>query len=43
MGGKAKSRYHLDILKVNKLKHSYIRVMKLENNGLAGECLKNNH
>jgi hypothetical protein len=30
MGGKAKSRCHLGMLKVNKLRHSYLNVMKLE-------------
>ena len=43
MGGKAKSRCRLGILKVNKLRHSYISVMNLENNGPAGECLNNNN
>ena len=42
MGGKAKSRCHLGMLKVNKLKHSHLNVMKLENYGPTGECLNNN-
>jgi hypothetical protein len=29
MGGKAKSRSHLGMLKVNKLRDSYLNVMKL--------------
>jgi len=28
---------------VNRLRHGYLNVMKLENCGLTGECLKNNH
>jgi hypothetical protein len=31
MGGKAESRCHLDVLKVNKLRHSYLNVMKSGN------------
>jgi hypothetical protein len=36
MGDKAKSRYRLGMLKVNKLRHSYLNVMKLENYGPIG-------
>jgi hypothetical protein len=43
MGGKAKSRCRLGMLKVNKLWQSYLNVMKLENYGTVGECLNNNH
>jgi hypothetical protein len=43
MGGKAKSRGHLAMLKINKLRHSYLNAMKLENYGPTGECLNNNH
>ncbi len=43
MSGKAKSRCHLGMLKVNKLRQSYLNVMKLENYGPKGECLNNNH
>ncbi len=43
MGSKAKSRCRLGMLKVNKMKHSYLNVMKFENYGLTGECLNNNH
>jgi hypothetical protein len=43
MGGKAKSRCHLGMLKANKLRHSYLNVMKLENYGTTGECLNNNN
>jgi hypothetical protein len=39
MGGKAKSRCRLGMLKVNKLRRSYLNVMKLENYGATGECL----
>ncbi len=28
---------------VNRLRHSYLNVMKLENCGPIGECLKDNH
>jgi hypothetical protein len=28
---------------VNRLRHSYLNVMKLENYSPTGECLKNNH
>jgi hypothetical protein len=28
---------------VNRLRHSYLNVMKLENCGPTGECLKDNH
>jgi hypothetical protein len=31
------------MLKVNKLRHSYLNVMKLGNYGPTGECLNNNH
>ncbi len=41
MGGKAKSRCRLGMLKVNNLKHSYLNVMKLGNYCLMGECLNN--
>ncbi len=45
MGGKAKSRYQLGMLKVNKLRHNYlnVNVMKLESYGPIGECLNNDH
>ncbi len=43
MGGKAKSRCRLGMLKVNKLRHNSHDVMKLENYGPTGECLNNNH
>jgi len=43
MGGKAKSRCHFGMPKVNTLRHSYLNVMKLENYGFTGECLNNNH
>ncbi len=43
MGGKAKSRCNLSMLKVNRLRHSYPNVMKLENYGPTRECLNNNH
>ncbi len=33
----------LGMVKVNKLRHSYVNVMKLENYGPTGECLNNNH
>ncbi len=36
MGGKAKSRCHLGILKVSKLRHNYLNVMKLEYYGAKG-------
>jgi len=42
MGGKAKFRYRLGMLKVNILKHRYLNVMKLENYGLTREHLNNN-
>ncbi len=41
--GKSNYRYHLGMLKVNKLRQSYLNVMKLENYGFTGECLNNNH
>jgi hypothetical protein len=41
--GKAKSGCHLGMLKVNKLRHSYLNVMKLENYGPTGGCLNDNH
>jgi hypothetical protein len=41
MGGKGKSRFHMGML--NKLRYSYLNVMKLENYGPTGECLNNNH
>jgi len=28
---------------VNRLRHNYLNVMKLENCGPTGECLKDNH
>jgi hypothetical protein len=43
MGGKAKSRCHFCMLKVSKLRNSYLNVMKLENYGHTGEFLNNNH
>jgi len=43
MGGKAKCRCQLGMLKVNKFRHSNLNLMKLENYGPTGECLKNNH
>ncbi len=43
LGGKAKSRWRLGMLMVNKLSHSYLSVMELENYGPTGECSKNNH
>ncbi len=42
MGGKAKSRCRLGMLKVNQLRHSYLNVMKFENYGPTVECLHNN-
>ncbi len=42
MGGKAKSRCHLGMLKLNKLRHSYLVVMALENYGPTGH-LNNDH
>ncbi len=43
MSDKAKSRCHFGMLKVNKLKHSYVNVIKLENYGPTAECLNKNH
>ena len=43
IGGKDKSRCHLGMLKGNKLRHTYLNVMKLENYDPTGECLNNNH
>jgi hypothetical protein len=43
MGGKAKSRCRLGILKGNKLRQRYLDVMKLEDHGPTGECLNDNH
>jgi len=43
MGGTAKSRCHLGMLKVNKLRDSYLNVMKLYNYGPTGECLNAFH
>ncbi len=43
MGGKAKSRCCLGMLKVNTLRHSYLNVMKLESYSTTGECLNSNH
>ncbi len=40
---KAKSRSHLVMLKINKLRHSYLNAKKLDNYGPKGECLNNNH
>jgi hypothetical protein len=37
MGGKAKSRCRLGMLKVSNLGHSYLNVLKLENYGPTGE------
>jgi hypothetical protein len=42
MGSKGKYRHHSGMLKVTKLRHSYLNVMKLENCG-PWECLNNNH
>jgi len=39
MGGKAKSRCHLGMLKVNNLRHNNLNVMKLGNYSFKGECL----
>ncbi len=41
MGGKAKSRSHFCMLKVKKIRYSYLNVMKFENYGPKGECLNN--
>jgi hypothetical protein len=43
MGVKAESRCRLGKQIVNRLRHSYLNEMKLENYGPIGECLKNNH
>ncbi len=43
MGGKTKSRCHLGMLKVSKLRQSYLNVMKLESYGPTGEFPNNNH
>ncbi len=43
MGGKAKSRWRLSMLEVNKLRNSFANVLKLEKYGPTGECLQNNH
>jgi hypothetical protein len=43
MGGKAKSRCHLGMLKGNKVTDSDFNVTKLEKYGPTGECLNNNH
>jgi hypothetical protein len=43
MGGKAKYRCRLGMLKVNKLRHSYLNVKELENYDLTRECLNNNN
>jgi hypothetical protein len=43
MGGKAKSRCRLDMLKVNNLNQSYLNIMKFKNGGPAVKCFKNNH
>ncbi len=42
MGGKAKSRCHLGMQKVNKLRQCYLDVIKLENYGPIREWLYNN-
>jgi hypothetical protein len=36
IGGKAKSRWRLGMLKVNKLRHGHINVMKLDKYGPTG-------
>jgi hypothetical protein len=41
MGGKAKSKSRLGMQKVNKLRHTYLNGMKLENCGPRRECLNN--
>jgi hypothetical protein len=43
MAGTAESRCRLGMLRVDKLIHSYLNVMKLENYGHAGEYLNNNY
>jgi hypothetical protein len=43
MGGKAKSRCHLGMLKVNNLTYSYLNVIKFGNYGPKVEYLNNNH
>ncbi len=43
MGDKAKSRCHLGMLRVNTLRQSYFKAMKLEDCGPKGKCLNNNH
>ncbi len=43
IGGRVKYRCRLGMLKVKKLKHSYLNVMKLENYGPTGECIDGNH
>jgi hypothetical protein len=42
MDGKAKSRCCLGMLKENKLRHSYLKVIKSENYGPTGEFINNN-
>jgi hypothetical protein len=43
MGGKAKSRCGLGMLKVSKLRQRYLNLMKLEDYGTTGQCLNDNH
>jgi hypothetical protein len=43
MGSKAKSRCCLGMLKVSKLRHSYLDVMKLENYGSQGPIITKPH
>jgi hypothetical protein len=42
MGIKAKNKCRLGTLELNKLRHNYLNVMKLENYGPTRECLNNN-
>ncbi len=43
LGRKAKFKCPLGMIKVNKFRHSYLNVMRLENYGPTGEYLNNNH
>ncbi len=43
MGGKAKSRCQLSMLKLNNLRHSYLTVKKLGNYGTKVKCFTNGH
>jgi len=43
MGGKINSRCQLGMLKVSKLRHCHLNVMRLKNYDPTGECLNNNH